>query len=118
MEPMAGRTAEITRTTSETDISLKLSLDGDGGSAIDIETGIGFLDHMLHALARHAGFALFLRARGDLHVDFHHTTEDVGIALGGFGEQIVLRARHGEFGAVPPRPRLLDQCEAHERYSL
>ena len=74
------RSASITRTTSETDISLTLVLDGTGKS--DNATGIGFLDHMLTALARHGLFDLTLRAKGDLHIDFHHTTEDVGIVLG------------------------------------
>jgi imidazoleglycerol-phosphate dehydratase len=74
------RTATLTRTTSETDISLTLSLDGSGRS--DIATGIGFLDHMLTALSRHGLFDLTIRAKGDLHIDFHHTTEDVGIVLG------------------------------------
>jgi imidazoleglycerol-phosphate dehydratase len=75
-----ARTATLTRTTSETDIALTLNLDGTGAS--DIATGIGFLDHMLTALARHALFDLTVRAKGDLHIDFHHTTEDVGIVLG------------------------------------
>jgi imidazoleglycerol-phosphate dehydratase len=75
-----SRTASLTRTTSETDISLSLSLDGSGRA--DIATGIGFLDHMLTALARHGLFDLTVRAKGDLHIDFHHTTEDVGIVLG------------------------------------
>jgi imidazoleglycerol-phosphate dehydratase len=75
-----GRTATITRTTSETDISLTLNLDGSG--AAEIDTGIGFLDHMLTALARHALFDLTIRAAGDLQIDCHHTTEDVGIVLG------------------------------------
>ena len=75
-----ARIATITRTTSETDISLTLNLDGTG--VADIATGIGFLDHMLTALARHGLFDLTLRAHGDLHIDFHHTTEDVGIVLG------------------------------------
>ncbi len=75
-----ARTATVTRTTSETDITLTLDLDGSGIS--DIDTGIGFLDHMLTALARHGLFDLTLRAKGDLHIDFHHTTEDVGIVLG------------------------------------
>ncbi len=74
------RTASITRTTSETDISLTLDLDGTGRA--DIDTGIGFLDHMLTALTRHALFDLTVRAKGDLHIDFHHTTEDIGIVLG------------------------------------
>jgi imidazoleglycerol-phosphate dehydratase len=74
------RSAEITRTTSETDITLALSLDGTG--RVELETGIGFLDHMLTALARHALFDLKVHARGDLHIDYHHTTEDIGIVLG------------------------------------
>lgn len=75
-----ARTATVARTTSETDISLTLNLDGTGVS--DIATGIGFLDHMLTALTRHGMFDLTIRAKGDLHIDFHHTTEDVGIVLG------------------------------------
>ncbi len=75
-----NRTAEITRTTKETDISVQLDLDG--GAKADISTGIGFLDHMLTALAIHGGFSLKLSCNGDLHVDGHHTAEDVGIALG------------------------------------
>jgi len=75
-----SRTASITRTTSETDITLSLDLDGTGRA--EIATGIGFLDHMLTALARHALFDLAVAAKGDLHIDFHHTTEDVGIVLG------------------------------------
>jgi imidazoleglycerol-phosphate dehydratase len=74
------RTATIHRKTSETDISLTLNLDGTGVS--EIATGIGFLDHMLTAFARHGLFDLTVRAQGDLHIDFHHTTEDVGIVLG------------------------------------
>ena len=76
----APRHAQIHRVTAETDITLSLSVDGTGRSVI--ETGIGFLDHMLTALARHAAFDLEVRARGDLQVDCHHTTEDVGIVLG------------------------------------
>ncbi len=74
------RRAEIARTTSETDIRVALDLDGSG--AVTIATGIGFLDHMLTALARHSLMDLAIEARGDLHIDFHHTTEDVGIVLG------------------------------------
>ena len=74
------RRAELHRVTAETDIALSLSLDGTGRSSVS--TGIGFLDHMLTALARHAAFDLEVTATGDLHVDCHHTTEDVGIALG------------------------------------
>jgi imidazoleglycerol-phosphate dehydratase len=74
------RSAQITRTTSETDITLALSLDGTGHA--ELATGIGFLDHMLTALARHALFDLTVQAKGDLHIDYHHTTEDIGIVLG------------------------------------
>ena len=74
------RTASLTRTTSETDIKLTLSLDGTGRA--EVVTGIGFLDHMLTALARHGLFDLTVQAKGDLHIDCHHTTEDVGIVLG------------------------------------
>jgi len=75
-----ARTATVSRKTSETDITLTLNLDGSGQA--DIATGIGFLDHMLTALTRHGLFDLTVRAKGDLHIDFHHTTEDVGIVLG------------------------------------
>jgi imidazoleglycerol-phosphate dehydratase len=74
------RTASLSRTTSETDIRLTLVLDGSGRA--DIVTGVGFLDHMLTALARHALFDLTIAAKGDLAVDDHHTVEDVGIVLG------------------------------------
>ncbi len=74
------RQAEIVRETKETKVRLSVDLDGTGKAAI--ATGIGFLDHMLDLLARHARFDLNIKADGDLHVDFHHTTEDVGIVLG------------------------------------
>ncbi|MFP4004535.1 MAG: imidazoleglycerol-phosphate dehydratase HisB [Alphaproteobacteria bacterium] len=74
------RTAEISRTTKETDITARVNLDGRGDSGI--ATGIGFLDHMLDSFARHSGVDLHLRAKGDLHVDFHHTVEDTGIVIG------------------------------------
>lgn len=74
------RISEITRKTSETDIVLKLNLDGTGKS--DIKTGIGFFDHMLNSFAKHGFFDLNLKADGDLYVDCHHTIEDVGIVLG------------------------------------
>lgn len=74
------RTAEIKRTTAETDVSLKLNLDGKGKSKID--TGCGFLDHMLTLFAKHGRFDLNVKCKGDTYVDFHHTTEDIGICLG------------------------------------
>ena len=74
------RTGRIARKTAETDISLTLSLDGSGVSAID--SGCGFLDHMLTLFARHGGFDLTLTCKGDTYVDDHHTVEDIGICLG------------------------------------
>lgn len=74
------RTAAITRTTRETDITLTLTLDGSGKTSLS--TGIGFFDHMLDALCRFGQLDLALTCRGDLHVDAHHTVEDVGICLG------------------------------------
>ena len=75
-----SRTAEINRKTKETDISITLSIDGNG--KYDIDTGIGFFDHMLTALCVHGGFDMTVKCRGDLNVDGHHSVEDVGIALG------------------------------------
>ncbi len=77
---MAARRAVVKRKTRETDIELSLGLDGEGRSKI--ATGIGFLDHMLTAFATHGRFDLDVRCKGDLHVDAHHSVEDVGIALG------------------------------------
>ena len=74
------RTAEINRKTAETDIAMKLSLDGKGESQID--TGVGFLDHMLTLFAKHGRFDLTVQCTGDTYVDDHHTVEDIGIALG------------------------------------
>ena len=74
------REAKIERTTRETDISLTLNLDGEG--RCEINTGCGFLDHMLELFAKHARYDLSVRCVGDTHVDYHHTTEDIGIALG------------------------------------
>ena len=74
------RTAEIARKTAETDIRLTLALDGSGRSEID--SGCGFLDHMLTLFARHGRFELTLQCDGDTNVDYHHTTEDIGIVLG------------------------------------
>lgn len=81
------RIAEIIRKTAETNISLKLNIDGTGRSNID--TGIGFLDHMLVLFASHAKFDLEIRCDGDTHIDFHHSTEDIGICLGLAFQQLV-----------------------------
>ncbi len=93
------RIAEITRQTAETDISVSLNLDGTG--RYDVHTGVGFFDHMLDQLARHALIDITLRAKGDLHIDDHHTVEDCGIALGqalarALGDKTGIR-RYGHF---------------------
>ncbi len=77
---MSSRSAEILRKTRETEIHLQLNLDGTGRS--EVKTGVGFLDHMLELFARHGLFDLTVTCKGDLHVDAHHTTEDIGICLG------------------------------------
>jgi imidazoleglycerol-phosphate dehydratase len=74
------RTGKVTRATKETEVAVELNLDGSGRA--EITTGIGFLDHMLELLARHSRIDIKLQAKGDLHVDQHHTTEDAGIVLG------------------------------------
>ena len=74
------RTATVERKTKETEISVTVDLDGTG--IYDVSTGIGFLDHMLEQLSRHSLMDLTVKAKGDIHIDFHHTTEDTGIAIG------------------------------------
>lgn len=86
------RTAECTRKTKETDITVKLTLDGTGQN--DISTGIGFFDHMLDGFARHGLFDLTVKVKGDLRVDCHHTVEDTGIVLG----QVIAQAVGGKAG--------------------
>ncbi|HJJ71995.1 MAG TPA: imidazoleglycerol-phosphate dehydratase, partial [Methanocorpusculum sp.] len=81
------RTAELTRETNETQISITFNPDVRG--EVSISTGIGFLDHMLHAFAKHGGFSLTVDAKGDLEVDCHHTVEDIGILLGDAVKQAV-----------------------------
>jgi imidazoleglycerol-phosphate dehydratase len=104
-----ARTAHIRRETRESRVEVVLNIDGSGRA--EISTGIGFLDHMLDSLARHARFDLIVRAEGDLHVDQHHTTEDVGISLGqaldrALGERRAIR-RFGD--AVVPLDEALAQ---------
>ena len=74
------RQATIERSTNETQINIEVNLDGQG--EYNVDTGIGFLDHMLEQLSRHSLMDLMVRAKGDLHIDYHHTTEDTGIAIG------------------------------------
>ncbi len=93
------RIAEVTRKTAETEIALSLNLDGTG--KYDVTTGVGFFDHMMDQLARHSLIDITLRAKGDLHVDDHHTVEDAGIALGqalvkALGDKTGIR-RYGHF---------------------
>jgi len=106
------RTASVSRTTRETEITVSLALDGSGKASV--QTGIGFLDHMLTTFAKHSGFDLMLTCRGDLEVDGHHTVEDIGICLGqalrrciGDGTGI---ARYGS--AVIPMDEALVQAAA------
>ncbi|HEU0200272.1 MAG TPA: imidazoleglycerol-phosphate dehydratase, partial [Burkholderiaceae bacterium] len=77
---MTRRTAEVVRNTKETQIRVVVDLDGTGASRL--ATGVGFFDHMLDQIARHGSFDLTIEAQGDLHIDAHHTVEDVGITLG------------------------------------
>ena len=105
-----SRSATITRATTETDIQLALDLDGAGSA--ELSTGVGFFDHMLNALARHAQFNLVVQATGDLHIDDHHTVEDVGIALGqafaqAVGDKRGIR-RYGQ--ALVPMDEALVEC--------
>jgi hypothetical protein len=96
---LGTRTAEHHRKTNETDIFIQLNLDGSGKS--DIETGLPFFDHMLDQLARHGALDLTIKAKGDLHIDEHHTIEDTGIALG----EVFLKAlgTNVELSAIPIR---------------
>jgi imidazoleglycerol-phosphate dehydratase len=93
------RTATVTRETKETRIHVELNLDGTGKA--NIATGIGFLDHMLDQLARHSLMDLTVEAKGDLHIDFHHTTEDTGLAIGkAFADALGERVGITRFGSA------------------
>ncbi|MBY6120996.1 imidazoleglycerol-phosphate dehydratase HisB [Mameliella alba] len=106
------RTAKITRKTAETEISVEINLDGTG--TYDNETGVGFFDHMLDQLSRHALIDMTVRAKGDLHVDDHHTVEDVGIALG----QALTQAMGDKKGIVRYGSCLLPMDDALVRAAL
>ncbi|MCR9273710.1 MULTISPECIES: imidazoleglycerol-phosphate dehydratase HisB [Mameliella] len=106
------RTAKITRKTAETEISVEVNLDGTG--TYDNETGVGFFDHMLDQLSRHALIDMTVRAKGDLHVDDHHTVEDVGIALG----QALTQAMGDKTGIVRYGSCLLPMDDALVRAAL
>jgi imidazoleglycerol-phosphate dehydratase len=106
------RSATITRETKETKISVTVRLDGAG--IADIETGVGFFDHMLDQIARHSLIDLTVRAKGDLHIDHHHTVEDVGIALG----QALAKALGDKRGIVRYADCLLPMDEALTRVAL
>ncbi len=104
---MATRTAQISRKTNETSIEVSVDLDGQGKSNID--TGIGFFDHMLEQLSKHALIDLTIKADGDLHIDAHHTAEDTGITLGqalkeAIGDKKGIR-RYGHFDLVMDEAR-------------
>lgn len=106
------RTAKITRKTAETEINVEINLDGTG--TYDNETGVGFFDHMLDQLSRHALIDMTVRAKGDLHVDDHHTVEDVGIALG----QALTQAMGDKKGIVRYGSCLLPMDDALVRAAL
>jgi imidazoleglycerol-phosphate dehydratase len=106
------RSASVTRKTKETEISVELLLDGVGKA--DVHTGIGFFDHMLDQIARHSLIDLTIRAKGDLHIDQHHTVEDVGIALG----QALTKALDEKRGVMRYADCLLPMDEALTRVAL
>jgi imidazoleglycerol-phosphate dehydratase len=114
------RTAQIQRRTAETDIRLELNLDGTGQS--QIQTGVGFFDHMLTLLAKHGAFDLTVAAQGDLHVDQHHTVEDVGICLGqavkqALGDKSGIR-RYGHFTLPMEETLVSSAVDLSGRYFL
>ena len=114
------RTAKIDRSTKETQITVELNLDGTGQS--DIHTGVGFFDHMLDLLARHALIDLTVKANGDLHVDQHHTVEDVGICIGqaireAIGDKAGIR-RYGHFTLPMEETLVTTAIDLSGRYYL
>ena len=106
------RQATVKRNTNETQVEATVNLDGQG--IYDIETGIGFLDHMLEQLARHSLIDLTVRAKGDLHIDYHHTTEDTGIAIG----QAVANALQDRRGIARYGSALIPMDETLTRVAL
>lgn len=115
-----SRTASIQRQTNETEIRLELNLDGSGQA--DVKTGVGFLDHMLELLAKHGAFDLRVAARGDLHVDQHHTVEDTGICLGqafrqALGDKAGIR-RYGHFTLPMEETLVTVAVDLSGRYAL
>ncbi len=110
--PVTSRRASITRKTKETDIAVTVDLDGTG--AYDVATGVGFLDHMLEQLARHSLIDITLKAKGDLHIDQHHTTEDCGIALG----QALAKALGDRAGIARYASAFLPMDEAMTRVAI
>ena len=115
-----SRTAKIERKTAETDIQLELNLDGTGQSSI--KTGVGFFDHMLELLSKHGLFDLNIEAKGDLHVDQHHTVEDVGICFGqairqAIGDKAGIR-RYGHFTLPMEETLVTSAVDLSGRYFL
>ncbi|MBL9163444.1 MAG: imidazoleglycerol-phosphate dehydratase HisB [Planctomycetaceae bacterium] len=115
-----SRTASIQRQTNETEIRLELNLDGSGRA--EVKTGVGFLDHMLELLAKHGAFDLRVAARGDLHVDQHHTVEDTGICLGqafreALGDKAGIR-RYGHFTLPMEETLVTVAVDLSGRYAL
>ena len=113
-----SRIAQIERKTKETEISVNLDIDGSGQA--DINTGIGFLDHMLEQLSRHSLMDITLKAKGDLHIDDHHTTEDTGWAIGSalnkaLGERVGI---HRYASSFVPMDECLSVCFGYLRSAI